>query len=37
MDISIEIDRFTPCLINKHNGEIVNTDYAVASKMNLNH
>lgn len=35
MDISIEIDRFTPCLINKLNGEIVNTDYTVATKNEL--
>lgn len=35
MGLSIEIDRFTPCLVHTRMGEIVNTKYSVAQKSEL--
>lgn len=35
VDISIEIDKFTPCLIQKSDGKIINTDYSIASANEL--
>lgn len=35
MGLSLEIDKFTPCLIRKSTGEIVNTNYSIAGKSKL--
>lgn len=35
MGLSLEIDKFTPCLIRKSTGEIVNTNYSIAGKSEL--
>ncbi len=35
MGISIEIDDFTPCLVEKSTGKIVNTKYSLANKSEL--
>lgn len=36
MGLSIEIDEFTPCLVNKKTGKIVDTRYSIAKKSELN-
>lgn len=35
MGLSIEIDEFTPCLIDKKSGQIVDTKYSIANKLEL--
>lgn len=35
MGISIEIDKFTPCLVEKGSGKIVDTQYSLATKSDL--
>lgn len=35
MGLSLEIDKFTPCLLRKSTGEIVNTNYSIAGKNEL--
>ncbi|MBQ1992490.1 MAG: AMP-binding protein, partial [Clostridia bacterium] len=35
MGLSIEIDSFTPCLVEKSTGEIINTKYSVIEKSEL--
>ena len=35
MGLSIEIDKFTPCLIEKSTGNVINTNYSVAEKSDL--
>lgn len=35
MGISIEIDKFTPCLLEKSTGKIINTCYSIAEKSDL--
>lgn len=35
MGVSIEIDKFTPCLVEKSTGKIVNTSYSIASQSEL--
>lgn len=36
MGLSIEIDGFTPCLVDKKTGKIVDTKYSIAKKSELN-
>lgn len=36
MGISIEIDKFTPCLVEKSTGRIIQTKYGAAEKLELN-
>lgn len=33
--ISIEVDKFTPCLVEKETGKIINTKYSVADRLEL--
>lgn len=35
MGLTLEIDKFTPCLIRKSTGEIVKTNYSIAGKSEL--
>ena len=35
MHIEIEIDRFTPCLLDRDTGQLVDTDYRLVSKAEL--
>lgn len=35
MGLSLEIDKFTPCLVRKSSGEVVNTKYSIADTNEL--
>lgn len=35
MGLSIEVDEFTPCLIDKNSGQIVDTKYSIANQLEL--
>ena len=35
MGISVEIDKFTPCLVEAKSGKIVETEYSLASESDL--
>ena len=35
MGLSLEVDKFTPCLVKKSSSKIVNTNYSVANESEL--
>lgn len=35
MGVSVEVDKFTPCLVEKSSGKILDTQYSLASEYDL--